>query len=91
MKLSNPFTDLVVTAYPPDTALKDDLSRQTLALARYEGMDAALKRLSVYGRKKVRAMLKPYHHSWWKPGAIWAQLPALLHDLAHPETDDQAA
>lgn len=80
----NPFADLVVAAYPPK-ALATPLAQQTLRLARHVGLDAALKGLPTAEREEVKALLKPFHHAWWAPQKVWAQLPLLLADLAHPE------
>ena len=86
----NPFADLVVIGYPPKS-LASPLAQLTLRLARYEGLDSVIKSLPSPEREQIKALLKPYHAFWWKPDAIWAQLPALLAQLADPITHAKVA
>jgi len=84
MTINNPFSKLSIYYYP-DHMLKDQLFRQTLALARLSYVDAAIQNLDKATRKKYRDKLdNEYRAAWWSPEMLWDQLPSLIDGIINP-------
>lgn len=78
--LKNPFAPLIVSA--PSTGYKDDpLWDLFLALARFEGAQAALGRLSKSRKEKFVKRLKAAQTKWWDPDKIWGQFDYVFESI----------
>lgn len=78
--LKNPFESLTVAAFKPKQD-DDPMWNLFLALARFEGAQATLGRLTKHKRTEYTAKLKKGTVGWWKPAHIWDQLPAVLSSI----------
>lgn len=80
LSINNPFSPLVVS-----TASKkyedDPVWDLFLALARFEGAQATLGRLTKHKRKEYVDRLKKAKAAWWRPEEIWAQFPYVIQTI----------
>lgn len=79
--LKNPFEDLTVAFMKPGQYESDPMWDIFLALARFEGAQATLGRLSKEKKAEYVGRLKKATVPWWKPEKIWEQFPVLVASL----------
>lgn len=80
LSTNNPFGPLVVST--ASQKYEDDpVWDLFLALARFEGAQASLGRLTKHKRKEYVDRLKKAKSAWWRPEEIWAQFPHVLQTL----------
>lgn len=78
--IENPFKNLVVSSYA-NLENKDEMWDLFLALARFEGAQASLGRLSKERKKEYVKFLEKGQAVWWNPEHIWTQAAAALQEL----------
>ena len=77
--MTNPFKPLCISAPKPNN---DDLPwKLFLPLARFEGAQASLARLSKHMRKVYKDKLEKAAVPWWHPDKIWEQYPKLMSSI----------
>ncbi|MCO4794289.1 MAG: hypothetical protein KC493_11280 [Bacteriovoracaceae bacterium] len=82
--IANPFSDLKVYSSKVDEGELSDLTKQTLARARYEGLLKAIRALSKSNRTDVIKVLKSNLVDWWNADDIWAGMPLVISRLIEP-------
>lgn len=83
LNIPNPFQKLVISAC--SLPLDDPMWDMFLALARYEGAQAALCRLpDKYKKQKYVKHMEGDQPNWWAPEKIWNQYPQVLQSIINP-------
>lgn len=75
--IENPFKNLVVSSFA-NLENKDEMWDLFLALARFEGAQASLGRLSKETKKQFVKLLEKGQAAWWNPEHIWTQLQKII-------------
>lgn len=77
--LANPFEPLCISAPKPND---NDLAWNLfLPLARFEGAQASLGRLSKHRKKSYKERLEKSAVTWWNPNKIWEQYKNLMKSI----------
>lgn len=83
--LHNPFSDLVLVAYPGSKSPKTYDPKWTLFLSacRFEGVETALKHFNEGDRKEFVQRLKAEGQvKWWNPQSVWEGLSQAIDSIA---------
>jgi hypothetical protein len=86
--LPNPFSDLVLVAYPGSKSPKSYDPQWTLFLTacRFEGVKTALQHFNEGDRKAFMKRLHAEGQSkWWNPLVVWEGLPNALYFIVNPQ------